>query len=56
MQYLAWRWFMDRQRAVYSLRLLMGCAVYFEFAPAERLAILKRVMEQVVAFRCPISS
>jgi hypothetical protein len=40
---------MERQKAVYSLRLLMGCAVYFEFPPEERLAILKRVMAQVVA-------
>jgi len=46
---------MDRQRAVYSLRLLMGCAAYFDFTPQERLAILKRVMDQVVAFSCPRS-
>lgn len=46
------RWYMDRQRAVYSLRLLMGCPVYFDFSPVERLAILKRVMAQVVAFSC----
>ena len=40
---------MDRARAVYCVRLLMGCGMYLDFSLTERLAIFKRVMRQVLS-------